>query len=56
MEAQAEVDYGLSFIEWFAEEGRRVYGDIIPAPVRGQRTLVIKQPVGVAALIVPVSV
>jgi len=56
VEAQAEVDYGLSFIEWFAEEGRRVYGDIIPAPVRGQRTLVIKQPVGVAALIVPVSV
>ena len=56
MEAHKEVAYGLSFIEWFAEEGRRVYGDIIPAPVQGQRTLVIKQPIGVAALIVPVSV
>ena len=56
MEAQAEVAYGLSFVEWFAEESSRVYGDIIPAPIKGQRTLVIKQPVGVAALIVPVSV
>jgi len=42
-------------VEWFAEEGKRVYGDIIPALVNGRRTLVSKQPVGVAALIVPVS-
>ena len=42
-------------MEWFAEEGKRVYGDIIPSLVSNRRALVSKQPVGVAALIVPVS-
>ena len=40
-------------MEWFAEEAKRVYGDIIAPPVRGRRVLVIKQPVGVAALVTP---
>ena len=50
-----EVAYGASFVEWFAEEGKRVYGDIIPSPAVDRRLLVIKQPVGVAAMITPVS-
>lgn len=52
-EARGEVRYGASFIEWFAEEGKRAYGDIIPSPVNGQRLLVVKQPVGVVAAITP---
>jgi len=52
-ESQAEVAYGASFIKWFAEEARRVYGDVIPAPQNDRRALVIKQPVGVAAAITP---
>ena len=46
--------YGASFVEWFAEEGKRIYGDIIPSTVNDRRILVLKQPVGVAALITPV--
>ena len=45
--------YGASYIEWFSEEAKRVIGDVIPAPVKGRRLFVIKQPVGVAALITP---
>ena len=52
-EAQGEIAYGASFIEWFAEEGKRVYGDTIPAPSNDKRIIVIKQPVGVVAAITP---
>jgi succinate-semialdehyde dehydrogenase / glutarate-semialdehyde dehydrogenase len=52
-EARGEVVYGASFIEWFAEEARRVYGETIPATDNGKRTLVLKQPVGVCAAITP---
>ncbi len=52
-EARGEVAYGASFIEWFAEEGKRVYGDVIPAPTGDKRLIVIKQPVGVTAAITP---
>ncbi len=52
-EAKGEVAYGASFIEWFAEEGKRVYGDTIPAPSNDKRIVVIKQPVGVVASITP---
>ena len=52
-EAKGEVAYGASFIEWFAEEGKRVYGDIIPGPSNDKRIIVIKQPVGVVASITP---
>jgi succinate-semialdehyde dehydrogenase/glutarate-semialdehyde dehydrogenase len=49
-----EVAYAASFIEWFAEEARRVYGDLIPAPTANSKVVVMKQPVGVAALWTPV--
>ena len=52
-EAKGEVNYGASFIDWFAEEGRRIYGDIIPTPSNDKRILTIKQPVGVVAAITP---
>ncbi|TDH26191.1 NAD-dependent succinate-semialdehyde dehydrogenase [Segetibacter sp. 3557_3] len=52
-EARGEVIYGASFIEWFAEEGRRVYGDVIPTPLNDRRILTLKQPVGVVAAITP---
>ena len=52
-EAKGEVVYGASFIEWFAEEGKRTYGDIIPTPANDRRILVIKQPIGVVAAITP---
>jgi succinate-semialdehyde dehydrogenase/glutarate-semialdehyde dehydrogenase len=52
-ESRAEVAYGASFIEWFSEEAKRVYGDIIPPPQSDRRVVVIKQPVGVAAAITP---
>ena len=52
-EAKGEVVYGASFIEWFAEEGRRVYGETIPTTDPNKRTLVIKQPIGVCAAITP---
>lgn len=52
-EARAEIDISASYIEWFAEEARRVYGDIIPSPVAGRQTLVSKHPVGVTAAITP---
>jgi succinate-semialdehyde dehydrogenase/glutarate-semialdehyde dehydrogenase len=52
-EARGEVVYGASFIEWFAEEARRVYGETIPSTDNNKRFLVIKQPVGVCAAITP---
>jgi succinate-semialdehyde dehydrogenase / glutarate-semialdehyde dehydrogenase len=52
-EARGEVVYGASFLEWFAEEGRRVYGETIPSTDAGKRFIVIKQPVGVCAAITP---
>jgi len=52
-EAKGEIAYGASFIEWFAEEAKRVYGDTIPAPSTDKRIVVIKQPVGVVAAITP---
>ncbi len=52
-EARAEILYGLTFIEWFAEEARRVYGDIIPTHAADKRLLVLKQPVGVVGAITP---
>lgn len=52
-EARGEVLYAASFIEWFAEEAKRTYGDIIPATQPGQRLTVIRQPVGVTAAITP---
>src|SRR5262249_57020944 len=50
-EARAEVGYGASFIEWFAEEGKRTYGHTIPTTFASKRYLTIKQPIGVAATI-----
>jgi succinate-semialdehyde dehydrogenase/glutarate-semialdehyde dehydrogenase len=52
-EAKGEVVYGASFVEWFAEEARRVYGETIPAADPGKRYLVLKQPIGVCAAITP---
>jgi succinate-semialdehyde dehydrogenase/glutarate-semialdehyde dehydrogenase len=52
-EARGEIAYGASFIEWFAEEGKRVYGDVIPATQSDKRIVVLKEPVGVCAAITP---
>ena len=52
-EARGEVGYGASFIEWFAEESRRIYGESIPTTDNNKRYLVIKQPIGVCAAITP---
>ena len=52
-EARGEVAYGASFIEWFAEEGKRAYGDIIPTTGTDRRLMVLKQPIGVCAAITP---
>jgi succinate-semialdehyde dehydrogenase/glutarate-semialdehyde dehydrogenase len=53
LEAQGEIDYAASFLEWFGEEARRIYGDTIPASRADQRISVIRQPVGVCAAITP---
>ena len=52
-ESRGEIAYAASFIEWFAEEGKRVYGDTIPQNVRGRRIIVQKEPIGVFAAITP---
>jgi len=52
-EAMGEIAYGASYIEWFAEESKRVYGDIIPSPTADKRLVCIRQPVGVVACITP---
>lgn len=52
-EAKGEIAYGASYLQWFAEEAKRVYGDTIPAPSADKRILVLKQPVGVVTAITP---
>jgi succinate-semialdehyde dehydrogenase / glutarate-semialdehyde dehydrogenase len=52
-EAKGEIAYAASFIEWFAEEAKRIYGDVIPQHQSDKRLVVIKQPIGVCALITP---
>jgi len=52
-EAKGEIGYGAAFIEWFAEEGKRLYGDVIPPHQSNRRLLVLRQPVGVVAAITP---
>jgi succinate-semialdehyde dehydrogenase/glutarate-semialdehyde dehydrogenase len=52
-ETRGEVAYGASFIEWFAEEAKRVYGDVIPTHAHGKRVLVFKEPIGVVSAITP---
>lgn len=52
-EAKGEVVYGASFVEWFAEEAKRTYGDTIPSPAASTRLVVVRQPVGVCAAITP---
>lgn len=52
-EAKGEVDYGASFLKWYAEEGKRLYGRTIPSHIEEKRMLVIKQPVGVVGAITP---
>jgi len=52
-EAKGEVVYGASFVEWFAEEAKRVYGDTIPPHQNDKRIVVIKEPIGVVAAITP---
>ena len=55
-EAKGEVKYGASYVEWFAEEAKRVCGDVISSPSPSRRLFVLKQPVGVAALWTPVCI
>ena len=52
-EAKGEIAYGAAFVEWFAEEAKRIYGDTIPGPSADKRIVCIKQPVGVVACITP---
>lgn len=52
-ESKGEIDYGASFVKWFAEEAKRTYGEMIPATVADRKILVLKQPIGVAAAITP---
>ena len=52
-EARGEIAYGASFIEWFAEEGKRLYGDVIPTVANDRRLLTLRQPIGVCAAITP---
>jgi succinate-semialdehyde dehydrogenase/glutarate-semialdehyde dehydrogenase len=52
-EARGEIDYAAGFVQWFAEEAKRVRGDVIPAPKQTQRIVALKQPIGVCAAITP---
>lgn len=52
-ESLGEVDYGNAFIDWFAEEARRSYGEVIPSPMKSKEMLLIRQPIGVTSLITP---
>ncbi len=52
-EAKGEIEYTAGFLEWFAEEAKRAYGDVIPSPFEDLRIIVIKQPIGVCAMITP---
>src|SRR6185295_2926137 len=53
VESRGEVAYAASFLEWFGEEAKRVYGDTIPAPQADKRIVVVKEPIGVVACITP---
>lgn len=52
-ESRGEIAYAASFLEWFSEEARRVYGDVVPSPARDRKILLLKQPTGVATIITP---
>ncbi|MEA3438462.1 MAG: aldehyde dehydrogenase family protein, partial [Thermodesulfobacteriota bacterium] len=52
-EAKGEIVYGASFVEWFSEEARRIYGDVIPGHETDKRIIILKQPIGVVAAITP---
>jgi succinate-semialdehyde dehydrogenase/glutarate-semialdehyde dehydrogenase len=52
-EARGEIRYAASFVEWFAEEAKRLYGDVIPSPRQEQELLVMREPIGVCAAITP---
>src|SRR6202044_533701 len=52
-ETRGEIAYGASFIEWFAEEAKRIYGDVIPTNQAGRRIVVLKEPIGVVAAVTP---
>jgi succinate-semialdehyde dehydrogenase/glutarate-semialdehyde dehydrogenase len=52
-ESRAEIAFGASHVEWFAEEARRAYGDVIPEPQRGRKVMVVKEPIGIVAAITP---
>lgn len=52
-ESEGEIVYGASFLEWFSEEARRIYGDVIPSPFKNKQLFVLKQPIGVAGIITP---
>ena len=52
-ESKGEIAYGAAFVDWYAEEGKRIYGDTIPGPSNDKRIIVIKQPIGVVAAITP---
>ena len=52
-EAKGEIAYAAAFLEWFSEEGKRAYGDVIPQTIKDQRIVVIKEPIGVCAAITP---
>jgi len=53
VESKGEIAYASSFIDWFAEEGKRIYGDVIPTPQSDKRLLVLRQPIGVVAAVTP---
>lgn len=53
-ESLGEVAYSAAFLEWFSEEARRIYGDIVPSSAADRKLLLLKQPVGVASIITPV--
>jgi succinate-semialdehyde dehydrogenase/glutarate-semialdehyde dehydrogenase len=52
-EAEGEIKYAAAFLDWYAAEGQRAYGDVIPSPIKGSRIIVTRQPVGVCASITP---
>lgn len=52
-ESLGEIAYGNSFVEWFAEEARRIYGEIVPSPHPQKQIYITREPIGVAALITP---
>ena len=54
-DALTEIDFCAKTYEWFAEEAKRAYGDIIPSPASNKRLLVVKQPVGVCGFLTPVN-